>query len=102
MWLVFCYKLYRVRGDLRLVGRAALLITIALLGITFTVSSPSVWTRLDHLTGWSNLSALVSQSSAVLAAASARVAVLYWARPESAGPRVRKFLYAIGVVLLLM
>jgi hypothetical protein len=102
MWFAFCYKVCRARRESRLAEQAALLTTIALLAITFTISSPTVWTSIDGLVGWSNLSALLSQSSAVLTAASARVAVLFWLQPESAGPRVRRFIVLIGAVLLLM
>lgn len=103
MGLALCYKLYRLRGDLRSAERAALLLTMLFLAVTFTISSPSVWTGLDHLAGWANLSALLSQGSAVLAAASAQVAVLFWSLPEAAArPRARRLIGLTGTALFLM
>lgn len=102
-WLVACYKFCVQRKDLLDLERMSLLITIVFLAITLTLASPSVWVGIDRMAGWSNLSALLSQGTAVLAAASAQAAVLLWSQPRSTSfPRVKTFGVVTGVILVAM
>jgi hypothetical protein len=84
-WAAFIYK----ARDLRYSKNLALFMILGcfgFLGLTFTVSTPSVWSAIDRAADYPNLNALISQSCVMMFGISQQALLLLWsADPSPAG-----------------
>ncbi|MEV0614703.1 MAB_1171c family putative transporter [Nonomuraea sp. NPDC050404] len=82
VWLVAILKItYVVRGG-RNPGLITLSVALLFLAVTMTVAIPAVWTWLDLSLDAANVSALISQASAIGFALAVHLLVLLWLVPE--------------------
>lgn len=87
-WAGLFYKLRALRQNPRDPALAALCAVFALSGMSFFVSLPPVWARLDELTGIPNIAALVAQSCVLSLVVGQQVVLTYWARPPERARRL--------------
>ncbi|GAA4146246.1 hypothetical protein GCM10022251_07670 [Phytohabitans flavus] len=104
-WIGLAVKI-RDLGRGRSPSRVAVCAALALLGSTFTVSTPAVWGWLDRITGVANLAALWAHLSVVAFSGTVQLLVLWWVYPaEAARKRTRTrlaFLVVTGVALVVL
>lgn len=84
--IAFAGLLYKVR-DLRRNPRngalLALCLTLALSCLSFVVSTPVVWVRIDGLFGIPNIAALIAQSAVMALVACQQVVLTLWTHPPA-------------------
>ncbi|GAA4695470.1 MAB_1171c family putative transporter [Phytohabitans rumicis] len=85
-WAGFAVKLRDLRRGPN-PARYAVCGALALLGSTFTVSTPAVWSWLDRTTGVANLAALWAHLSVVGFSATVQLLVLWWVNPTDLARR---------------
>ncbi|MBO4209176.1 MAB_1171c family putative transporter [Micromonospora echinofusca] len=83
-------------------ARRAVTNALALLAVTFTVSTPAVWTAADRLTGVNNIAALVAHLCVVAFSTTIQVLLLWWAEPTTARRRARHRQFVLGTVALVL
>jgi hypothetical protein len=101
-YLAAFYKLphLRRRPDASLF---TLCVAFLLLAATFTISTPTVWLRIDWLTGYPNISALLSQGCVIIFTAALQVLLLLWLNSrEDAWAKIWPRSLAFGMTLAAM
>ncbi|WDZ86175.1 MAB_1171c family putative transporter [Micromonospora cathayae] len=84
-------------------ARHAVTSSFALLGLTFTVSTPAVWVLADRVTGIDNVAALIAHLCVVGFSTTLQVLLLWWTNPaETARPRSRNRLVTFGAVAVVL
>jgi hypothetical protein len=87
-------------------SRVAVCGALALLGSTFTVSTPAVWSWLDRTTGVANLAALWAHLCVVAFSGTVQLLVLWWVNPPAAARRRARtrlsFLLVTAVALVVL
>jgi hypothetical protein len=106
-WIATGYRqLVSMRRGSGTPARHAVTVAIGLLAVTFTVSTPAVWTFLDRVTGVNNIAALIAHLCVVGFSTTVQVLLLWWANPaETARRKARRrylFLVAVAVCLLVL
>ncbi|MFI9201532.1 MAB_1171c family putative transporter [Streptomyces sp. NPDC053048] len=87
-WSGLFYKLRALRQNPRDPALAALCAVFALSGLSFFVSLPPVWVRVDELTGVPNIAAVLAQSCVLSLVVGQQVVLTYWARPPERARRI--------------
>ncbi|BCL15045.1 MAB_1171c family putative transporter [Micromonospora sagamiensis] len=84
-------------------ARHAVTGAVALLALTFTVSTPAVWALADRAIGVENVTALIAHLCVVGFSTSIQVLLLWWTKPpEEASRHSRYRLVALAVVVVLL
>lgn len=84
-------------------ARHAVTSAFALLALTFTVSTPGVWTFADRLTGVNNIAALVAHLCVVGFSTTIQVLLLWWTNPAGvARRRTRNRLLVLAPVTVVL
>jgi hypothetical protein len=104
-WIGLAVKLRDLRRG-RDPSRVAVCGALALLGSTFTVSTPAVWSWLDRTTGVENLAALWANLSVVAFSGTVQLLVLWWVNPPEVARRQARlrlaFLAVTAVALVVL
>lgn len=103
-WIGLAVKLRDLRRG-RNPSRIAVCGALALLGSTFTASTPAVWSWLDRITGVANLAALWAHLCVVAFSGTVQLLVLWWVNPPEVArrrARARLALLAVAAVALVV
>ncbi|MGP3999424.1 MAB_1171c family putative transporter [Streptomyces sp. 8N706] len=100
-WLALFYKISDVRRSSRDYALIALCSVLAFSALSFTLSHPLVWPRVDGLLGFPNSAALVSQCCVVMVVVSQQVVLVFWSHTSqrSAWRAARTRLLTAALVL---
>jgi hypothetical protein len=101
-WIALAYRLIRgLRQDPKDPSLYSIGAAIALLGIIFTVSTPAVWTRIDHAVAVPNLSLLISQGCVIAFSGTIQCIIIFWTqtRPDSWRRARWRILWVLGVLV---
>ncbi|NJP89401.1 hypothetical protein HCN51_08060 [Nonomuraea sp. FMUSA5-5] len=100
VWIVVLHKLTYVVRDGRNPGLISLSVAMLFLALTMTVAVPAVWTGIDAILGVPNLSALLSQASAMGFALTIHLLVLLWLIPEGRVAAAVRWHLLVGTLIL--
>jgi uncharacterized protein DUF6545 len=101
-WIALFYRIWGIRRSISPTF-GAMCVMYALLGITFTVSTPAVSAAMDRLTEIPNIGALCIHCSVVGYSITGQIMLLHWTHPpEQARRKARWRLVALGVMLTTM
>lgn len=102
-WSAACYKLPAAIRKPRDRDLIPLVAALSVLGVVFTISTPAVWTKIDEVAGWPNLSFLLSQSCVMIWTVIVQVMTVIWAYPPPvAAPKVKVRLLIAAVTIAVM
>ncbi|MEV4443702.1 hypothetical protein AB0K09_32890, partial [Streptomyces sp. NPDC049577] len=90
-WAGLFYKCRALRKDSRDPALIALCAVFALSGMSFFVSLPPVWVRVDGLTGVPNIAALLAQSCVMALLVAQWIVLTHWALPPERARRRARF-----------
>jgi hypothetical protein len=98
-WAGAAYRLVGLRRGAGTPARYAVISALALLAITFTVSTPHVWSLLDRVTGVANIAAVAAHLCVVGFSGTVQLLLIWWAHPpDEARRRARYRLVFLAVV----
>ncbi len=89
-WSGLFYKVRALRQNPRDPALQALCGVFALSGMSFFVSLPPVWVRVDELTGVPNIAAVLAQSCVMTLVVLQQVVLTHWARPPERARRLAR------------
>jgi hypothetical protein len=99
-WAAVAYRMAVRRRGAMSAAQYAVVSAIALLAVTFTVSTPAIWRFLDRVTGVDNIAALIAHLCVVGFSGTVQLLLIWWASPpDVARRRARPRLVFLGAVV---
>ncbi|MGX8909366.1 MAB_1171c family putative transporter [Streptomyces netropsis] len=99
-WAGLFYKLRSLRQNPGDPALLALCAVFALSGLSFFISLPMVWVRVDGLLGVPNIAALLAQSCVMALLVGQQVVLTYWARPPERARVLVRLQLCFGVAAI--
>lgn len=102
-WAAAAYRWFTLGRGRGTPAQRAATRALMLLAVTFTVSTPAVWSAADRLTGVNNIAALVAHLCVVGFSTTVQVLLLWWAHPaDVARLRARRRVYVFATVTVVL